>query len=85
MNSVHLPLPEPLGAFVDQQACQHGHESGGEYVRELICREPGAATIADALLAGAASGPGITADLDILRLCVRAWVMQGSDGDWKEE
>jgi len=62
MNSVHLSLPEPLGAFVDQQARQHGHESGGEYVRELIRREQERQRLRDALLAGAASGPGSVAD-----------------------
>jgi len=62
MNSVNLSLPEPLGAFVDQQARQHGHASGGEYVRELIRKEQDRQRLREALLAGTASGPGATAD-----------------------
>jgi len=62
MNSVHLSLPDPLGAFVDQQARQYGHASGSDYVRELICREQERQRLRDALLAGAASGPGSIAD-----------------------
>jgi len=62
MNSVNLSLPAPLGAFVDQQARQHGHASGGDDVRELIGKEQERQRLRDELLAGAASGPGRTAD-----------------------
>lgn len=74
MGTMNISLPDTLKSYVDEQVSQRGFGTHSEYVRELIRKDQERNQLRDALLAGAASSPGITADtayFDLLRQRVR--------------
>jgi antitoxin ParD1/3/4 len=72
---MNISLPDALKAFVDDQVRGRGYGTSSEYVRELIRKDQDRQRLRGLLLAGAASGPGISADppyFESLRERVRA-------------
>ncbi len=71
---MNVSLPEALKTFVDEQVVQGSYGTSSEYVRVLIRKEKDRQQLRDLLLAGAASGPSVTADqryFDGLRARIR--------------
>jgi antitoxin ParD1/3/4 len=62
MGTMNVSLPEPLKAFVEEQAAQRGYGTTSEYVRELIRHDQDRLRLRNLLLDGAASPPANPAD-----------------------
>jgi antitoxin ParD1/3/4 len=62
MGTMNISLPEPLKAFVEEQAAQRGYGTTSEYVRELIRNDQDRLRLRSLLLEGAASAPSAPAD-----------------------
>jgi len=69
MTTMNVSLPDELKTFVDTQVTRGDYGSTSEYVRDLIRRAQDRDRLRSALLAGASSPIGATADdyLDTLR------------------
>jgi antitoxin ParD1/3/4 len=62
MSTMNVSLPDELKSYVDEKVDEGGYGSTSEYVRELIRRDRDREELRRALLDGAASAPGPTAD-----------------------
>lgn len=57
MTMMNISLPDSLKAFIDQQVSQHGYDSSGDYVRDLIRKDQDRVKLQALLTAGANSVP----------------------------
>lgn len=62
MAGLTLPLPGSLRSFVEEQAAERGHATGGDYVRELIQKEHDRQRLRGLLLEGLESPVSGVAD-----------------------
>jgi len=62
MTTMNVSLPDEVKAFVDTQVSRGDYGSTSEYVRDLIRRAQDRDRLQSALLAGASSPIGATAD-----------------------
>jgi antitoxin ParD1/3/4 len=62
MSTMNVSLPDELRSYVDEQVGLGTYGSTSEYVRDLIRRDRDRQQLRLALLEGASSSPGPTAD-----------------------
>ena len=60
---MNISLPDSLKAYVDEQVSERGYGTSSEYVRELIRKDQDRQQLRGLLLEGAASAPGVPADV----------------------
>lgn len=62
MSTMNVSLPDELKLYVDEQVGAGTYGSTSEYVRDLIRRDKDRQQLRQALLDGASSNPGPSAD-----------------------
>ena len=63
MSTMNISLPAALKSYVDEQVSKRGYGTSSEYVRELIRKDQDRQSLRALLLEGAASAPGVPADV----------------------
>lgn len=76
MGTMNISLPDPMKAWVEEQAKSGRFANSSDYVRDLIRRDrarlEALATLQAALDAGLASGPAVPLNVDAFKAAMRA-------------
>ena len=76
MGTMNISLPDPMKAWVEEQAKTGRYANSSDYVRDLIrrdhARQEAIAELQSAIDAGLASGPAAPLDRDAFKTKMRA-------------